>query len=276
MGVRCPSRAAAPWLPSSGPGIREGTGMNALLEGALDLLRFGWSMLPIQPRGKTPLVSWAALQGCAAEEEVVRAWWKRWPDANVGVVTGPVSDIVVVDVDGAKGAASLKEAGLALPQTVSSATGRGWHVFFKHPGWRVPSRAGLLPGVDVRGDGGNVVAPPSVHASGRVYSWVRGRGPREVELAELSGQLCELLKGAPLREGTILAGDGFLEGVAEGERNNRAAALAGLFVSRGFTRTQTTRLLLLWNSQNRPPLDEGEISRVVTSIASRHAKRSLE
>lgn len=251
--------------------------VNALLDGAIGLLRFGFSVIPIQPNGKAPLVSWAVYQGASAVEEVVRSWWARWPDANVGVVTGAVSGIVVVDIDGEKGLASVKAAGLELPRTMCCTTGRGIHVYFKHPGWRVPNRAGVLPGVDVRGDGGFVVAPPSVHPSGRRYSWYKGCAPpHEVTLAELPARLCELLKGAPVVARGGASGAGFLEGVAEGERNNRAAALAGLFIAHGFTASQTATVLHLWNARNTPPLDDVEVNRVVRSIAARHARRVLE
>lgn len=250
--------------------------MTTMLDGALNLLHFGWSVFPVEPRGKHPLVSWAALQGASAEEETVREWWRRWPWANVGVVTGAFSDIVALDVDGPQGVESVRSAGLQLPRTVSSRTGRGWHLYFRHPGWQVTTRSGILPGVDIRGDGGCVLAPPSVHSTGRVYAWSKGRGPREFPLAELPPRLADFLKSATAPPCAAAGGGAFLEGVTEGRRNERAASLAGRFIARGFTPGETREILRLWNAKNEPPMADEELSAVVNSIAKRHASRVTE
>jgi hypothetical protein len=129
----------------------------------------------------------------AAGIEQVQRWWRRWPDANVGVVTGAVSDLVVLDVDprhgGGESLAALEGAHGALPRTVESLTGGGGqHLYFRHPGTRVPSRS-IAPGLDIKGDGGLVVSPPSGHVSGRVYAWESGCAPGEAPLADLPGWL---------------------------------------------------------------------------------------
>jgi Bifunctional DNA primase/polymerase, N-terminal len=107
----------------------------------------------------------------------VRRWWQRWPLAGVGLVTGTRFD--VLDLDGTQGVEALRAA---LSQRdpvehsgpVARTGGGGWHLLFAPTG--LGNRVGLLPGVDWRGRGGVVVAPPSVHASGRRYAWARPLG----------------------------------------------------------------------------------------------------
>lgn len=118
--------------------------------------------------------------------DIVRSWWRRWPGANVGIATGlEGSRIIVIDVDGPQGRASLaslQDKHGHLPHTLTSRSGRadgGQHLFFKVPDTqdisKLTNRSGsvLGLGIDVRasGGGGQVVCPPSIHASGRRYAW---------------------------------------------------------------------------------------------------------
>ncbi|MGZ8733984.1 MAG: bifunctional DNA primase/polymerase, partial [Acidimicrobiia bacterium] len=117
--------------------------------------------------GKHPRVRWERYQVVRAAESTVRRWWQRWPDANVGVVTGSVSGLVVVDVDPRHGGdatlADLEAREGRLPPTVEAFSGGGGlHLYLCHPGSAVPSGQ-LGPGLDVKADSGLVVAPPSRH-----------------------------------------------------------------------------------------------------------------
>lgn len=125
----------------------------------------------------------------AADAEVLRRWWRRWPEANVGVVTGAVSGLVVLDVDPRNGGdgslAALEFVHGALLPTVEVLTGGGGrHLYYRHPGTTVAGRP-VAPGLDVKGDGGLVVCPPSLHASGLRYRWAPNRAPGEIPLAPL-------------------------------------------------------------------------------------------
>jgi putative DNA primase/helicase len=125
--------------------------------------------------GKHPRISsWktAATDNAA----IIRQWWAHWPDAGIGLPTGEINRIVVVDIDGADGEQSIADAG-GLPAAPTVITGRGLHVYFSAdsaPTMR--NAAGLRPGVDVRANGGYVVAPPTLHVSGPRYAWVEGLG----------------------------------------------------------------------------------------------------
>ena len=158
----------------------------------MDYRAAGWSVVPLRPRHKRPLIGWERFQHELASSATVTKWYRRWPDANIGVMTGEISNLVVLDVDPNHGGdASLDrlERQLApLPVTVQATTGGGGrHLYFAHPGALVRNRAGLAQGIDMRGDGGYIVAPPSVHPSGRRYAWVPGRSPAEIMPAALPG-----------------------------------------------------------------------------------------
>ncbi|MGH9067153.1 MAG: bifunctional DNA primase/polymerase, partial [Acidimicrobiales bacterium] len=125
---------------------------------------------------KHPRVAWRHLD--RLDPAQVQAWWRRWPSAGIALRTGQVSGLVVVDVDpGHGGSASLDaltEGYGPLPPTLSVSTGGGgWHHYFAAPGLALPNDAGrvLGAGLDVRAEGGIVVAPPTRHLSGQRYAW---------------------------------------------------------------------------------------------------------
>jgi hypothetical protein len=164
------------------------------MKAALDYARLGWSVIPIEPRGKRPLVRWQVYQHRHPDATEVAEWFRRWSDANIAVVTGVVSGLVVLDLDPPHGGdASLQELERKhgpIVETVEARTGGGGrHLYFAHPGEMLHNRVGLAPGVDLRGDGGYVVAPPSVHASGEPYRWERS--PDVCHLAPLPDWLSE-------------------------------------------------------------------------------------
>lgn len=129
--------------------------------------------------GKHPRTR-SGLKDATAREAVLQVWWQKWPDANVGIATGARSGLVVLDVDarhdGMDALSTLLRRHGELPNTLTAATGGGgFHLVFQHPGEGIVIRnaAGLdgLPGLDLRGDGGYIVAPPSLHKSGERYGW---------------------------------------------------------------------------------------------------------
>lgn len=166
-----------------------------LLVDALAAAERGWSVLPLVPRGKAPLGRLVSrgVKDATTDPDRIRKWWRREPEANVGVATG--GGLVVVDIDegGEKSVRQLEANHGPLPPTVESVTGRGRHLFLRvDPGQRVPCSAGKLgAGLDVRGDGGYIVAPGSVHPSGAIYEW--RTAPDEAPLAPLPAKWLELL-----------------------------------------------------------------------------------
>ncbi len=247
------------------------------LDSALAYVRRGWSVIPLWPREKRPLIPWARYQHGRADATEIREWFHRWPAANLGIVTGAVSSLVVLDVDplhgGDESLRALEEAHGVLPRTIAAITGGGGrHIYFAHPGGLVPNKVGLATGIDLRGDGGFVVAPPSIHPSGRRYAW---RAPDVPALAPMPPWLLQLVLESGYRPGHTLAHWRRLvnQGVAEGERNTSVASLVGHLLWHGIDPTVVLDLLLCWNATRcRPPLPEDEVARTVESIMRLHVR----
>jgi hypothetical protein len=110
-----------------------------------------------------------------ADLALVRRWFTQKPYANVGIVTGEISAVVVLDADGEAGVTELERRGYPTTWTARSSFG-GLHLYLRHPGYLVGNRK--IAGIgDLRGDGGLIVAPPSLHVSGNRYEWLPGRSP---------------------------------------------------------------------------------------------------
>jgi hypothetical protein len=142
-----------------------------MLKAALGYAQMGFAVFPCAPRGKTPLVK-RGFKAATRDEAQIHEWWTRWPDSNIGIATGTASGLLVVDIDsldGAKHLGELAEQFGKLPRTARVVTGKGYHLYFCLPAscGRVPNSA--ENGLDIRGDGGYVIAPPSVHEGGSRY-----------------------------------------------------------------------------------------------------------
>jgi putative DNA primase/helicase len=177
----------------------------ALLNAALAYAAAGWPVFPCNPtqdapgtpaakrRGKKPLVAGAdkdehgnkiektgGLWRATTDKTLIRAWWKKYPKALIGVPTGARIGLFVVDLDPRDGEsveavrARLEEAVGVLPYCPISVTqSGGWHLWFKNPEGDLPhNSAKRIAGVDWRGEGGYVIVPPSTMSDGKAYSWL--------------------------------------------------------------------------------------------------------
>lgn len=131
-----------------------------------DLRRRGWSIFPLKPGSKEPAISWKRYQFEYALPDEISNWAAT--NCNVGIVTGAISRLVVLDCDTV---AAIDEAeALGVAGTLTVGTSRGRHFYFDHPGGEVRNLAKFRPGMDLRGDGGYVVGSGSVHPDGSLYS----------------------------------------------------------------------------------------------------------
>jgi hypothetical protein len=161
---------------------------------------------PCSNIGKHPRTE-HGLKDATTEPDQIRAWGERWPDANIAIVLGAPAGIFAFDLDrhcaeqdGIDGFADVcRELGVAIPDTPVQLTGGGGQqVIFRHPGPHVSigNRTGanaLRPGVEVKGDGGYIVAAPSMHRSGRHYCWEASSHPLEVHVADCPPELLRLV-----------------------------------------------------------------------------------
>jgi hypothetical protein len=262
---------------------------NALERAALEYIGRGWSVIPlrftgsVEDRKKPLLPTWLEYQQRIPTDAEVKAWWKKWPAANVAIPTGKVSDLVILDMDGPNCSELFRQQKIHLPKTAAVQTGKGYHVYYRHPGnsQTIANRVALLRDgagsqVDIRGDGGFVVAPPSVHGNGRVYQWAI---PPTEAIAPLPDEVVALFVREQDESGRVTGKDWVsevIDGVADGQRNDTAASLAGYFLCLTKCHEESAYFALrAWNALNKPPLSDKELRNVVTSIAARE-RRKLE
>src|SRR5215813_4937010 len=162
-------------------------GAEEAAEAALAVVRaLGVRVFPCAPRrlgnakAKTPLVkNWSHVATSDAAQ--IRAWWSKWPDALIGVPTGSASGFFVADKDvkdgknGIHDMHRLEEANGRLPQTPQAQTPTGGeHDYYRMPDEEIRNSVGVIaPGIDIRGDGGYVIVPPSALPDGSLYRWLR-------------------------------------------------------------------------------------------------------
>jgi hypothetical protein len=164
----------------------------------------------------------------------------------------------------------------ALPDTVRARTGGGGlHLLFRHPGGTqaIPNAVGLRPGIDIRGDGGYLVVPPSRHASGREYEWERA--PEDTELAPLPAWLARLVTqpGSRDRAGDVASPQWITEalrGVVEGQRDDPCTRLAGYLLGHQIPADIVTVILTdTFGRRCEPPFPPADVEKCVQSIARR-------
>ena len=210
------------------------------LEAALSMARDGLAVLPLHTplaggcscrkrqdctaAGKHPRTS-HGLNDASRDEETIRGMWEQWPDANVGARTG--NGVIVLDIDADKNGFESLQALSAeigpLPQTRTAKTGGGGeHRYFSAPaGIEIRNSAGRLgDGLDVRGDGGYVVAPPSLHVSGSHYEWTGDIAA----VAQLPEAWIDVLLGHPVPSTVVSSG----EASASATSSHETGALADL------------------------------------------------
>lgn len=178
--------------------------MSTLAETALAYAERGWPVFPLRPGEKVPLIAKAeggnGVHDATTDVAQIRAWWEIEPEANIGLACGTAHLVLDVDYtdffaekpDGATSLTALQQRFGKLPDTVRQYTGgMGWQFFFQ-PDERIRNGVKILPGLDTRSAGGYVVAPPSLHPSGRHYRWLAG--PDEAELSPAPAWLIALLE----------------------------------------------------------------------------------
>ena len=232
-----------------------------MIKAALDYSKKGWKVFPCVPNGKIPLTR-NGFKDSTINDRMITNWFETAPRANIGLVTGPDSGFFVLDVDAKSGGLDSLENLIELhgdidTYTVKTGSG-GLHFYFKYPESGVRNRANLLPGIDIRGDGGYVVAPPSKLFKGD-YSLIK-----DSALTYPPEWLLKLLE-EPAR--VLKTGDSEASDVPEGGRNDFLARLAGSLQRKGLTPESISQVLHLENEQKcNPPLPALEVDRIVESI----------
>lgn len=241
----------------------------SMYHAAMEYIKLGLAVFPLEERGKRPKTR----NGCkdaTIDAAQVKAWWQQWPNANIGIATGSKSGkIFVIDLDidenkGIDGYHTLedwqRENG-RFPDTWMSITGRGgYHLYFKSD-QEVRNRAGIIDGVDIRGEGGYVVAPPSIHSNGRRYEWEYP--PEELPLAKANNTVEYFLE---IGNDKYTNKFSMPDIVNSGERNTMIFRFACMMQAKGVSDDAIFAATIAENqSKCNPPLHEKEVRTLVNS-----------
>lgn len=214
------------------------------------------------------------LNDATTARRTIAAWWSKWPDANIGVATGAVSGLFVLDVDPRNGGDDSLDLLISqhgpLPDTVEVLTGGGGrHIYFAYDGVEgiKNSSSKLDPGLDIKTDGGYVVAPPSMHISGGRYEWEASSHPSDETLAPppkwLVDALTETTGSPPSSDSGSATGDRIdpaviLAGVPEGERDDSIYKYACSLRARDVPQSEAEVLVLTAAAACTPPIPIAE------------------
>lgn len=239
------------------------------LQHALNYLKQGWSVIPIKPGSKLPsIASWKEYQTRLPTEAEIRKWWKATPSANLALVCGKISGVIVVDIDPKSGGTT---EGLELPPTLSSRTGGGGqHLFYRWNKDVIGAKVGVRAGIDIRSEASYVVIPPSLHASGNTYEWINEGDAIE----EPPKWLYREDEATPKTDWQTF----FAENKEKGVRNMSATQLAGKIlyeISPELWDTLGYPLFNQWNKDhNTPSLPDKELRTIWESIKKTHIKNN--
>jgi len=208
--------------------------------------------------------------------ETIQRQGALWEAMNIGIAPGAESGVFVVDEDEPGALDALEARYGKLPETVAarSGSGRGRHLYLKHPGFKIGNHVkSVAAGIDLRGDGGFIVAPPSLHVSGGRYEWVSGRAPGEVPFAEAPEWFLDLIRGAG--GGRRWERDPRLDEVEEGgaihegERNTVLFKYGASLRAQGYSREKIADALKRINDEQCEPgpLPDDELETIINSAS---------
>lgn len=249
-------------------------------EDALHLARRGWHVFRVnvfvngrctcragrncESPGKHPLAfGWEAEATC--DETTIRRWWPDGCLLNIGIACGP-SRLGVLDIDPAKGGweslRELEERAGPLPETVTALTGGGGeHRIFDASRLSVATKTDVMPGLDIRGIHGLIVAVGSVHVSGRRYEWEVSHHPDDMAPATIPLRIWELAQQRTERAEPLP------EKIEKGGRNAWLFSAAGTMRRRGMGREEILAAITVSNRLRcAPPLDTAEVEKLVESV----------
>lgn len=264
---------------------------NLLLDSAIGYAKLGWSVFPLKPGQKTPLIKWSVCQNKPLTEKEIIKYWTKWPKANIGMATGEKSSVIVIDIDSVHGEEVYRAEFNNIHETIRQKTGKegAMQLFFKHPkdGYRYKNTVRTLEDIDTRGDGGYVVLPPSIHPNGKQYTWIIN--PIEMGLDDLM-DLPKNVKALFDNNGETIFGQTYkrkpknpdwlaeaMMGVGKGARNDTCARLCGYYLHEmGMDYDNIMRLMELWNDRNDPPIEYKELKKTIDSIFTREGTHCME
>jgi len=234
----------------------------SMLDAALRYAQMGWYVLPLKPNSKEPAIkAWPTKASTKADQ--IRYWWKKWPDANIGILAGKKSGLFVVDIDPKNGGdasiSNLLNNHNQFPETATQKTGSGGsHILFAYPDEPVKTRRGYPgEGIDICSDNSYIVAAPSIHPNGNTYQWT-------IDPKSLSNPPEWLVDLLHKENKQLINHDGVIK---EGLRNDQLFRIGCSLRSQGTNKRDMGFELHRINTyQCDPPLPDDEVNLIIDSI----------
>jgi len=252
--------------------------MQANIQAALTYAERGFSVIPIRS-DKKPFIKWEHYQTTKATQEEIILWFTKWPSAMIGIVTGEISGVLVIDCDNEEAYQRIQEL---LPEgflTAIAKTPRGYHIYLVYPaGQQIGNAAGIIPGVDVRGQGGYIIGPPSVNAEGKAYAWLPGLSIDDVALAPLPCELTRALFNNNINkyyrghDDTLTTSADFF---TAGRRDEDVFSLANALVKSKLSEKYIRQVVEIVASNCNPPFSSEEARLKIQSAIERAARREV-
>ncbi len=264
------------------------------LQAALDYARHGFSIIPCRP-DKKPYLPWIEYQKRRATTDEIRGWWGKWPFAMIGIVTGEISGILIIDCDTREGYEAIQRL---LPDALLIPVGRtprgGWHLYFLFPkDCKLTVGAGIMPGVDFRGEGGYIIAPPSINGEGKGYTWQEGLALGEVEPASMPSVLQNAVnKNDALKNNNVLYRGGEVNSevsdfnrlqvtssdfkmFTDGRRDEDLFHVANCLLKGHAKPEEAYKVLEILAKNCTPPFPKNEITSKIQSAMQREERREI-
>jgi len=263
------------------------------LEAALKYrFEYNWSVIPLSPNSKVPPKGFEVIpfRTRLASEDEIKAWWSENPNYNIGIITGKLSNLLVVDHDKYKPEYSEDEALKYIPDSVITPTTKspqgGDHQYFIYPDENITIGAALLPGMDYRGEGGYIVAPPSINGNGKSYEWVIS--PKDTEFANAPSQVIDLLKSSSSISSNLLYTQGLTNNILKdvkdvktcyifshsGSRDQDIFHVANTLKKGGASNDELHIILNILAEHCDPPFPRSEVELKISSAIDRVSRKT--
>ncbi len=253
---------------------------NIKLTSALEYQRFGLSIIPVA-NDKKSLIAWQKYQHKKADKEKINSWWAQWPDANIGIVTGIISGLAVIDIDTEEG---HKEIQKYIPDSITmpvvNTPSGGKHLYFSCPDEKLTNNAKVIPGCDLRANGGYVLAPPSHNGAGGRYTWQTGLSISQASISALPEAYINYINNNSLYKRkkdpcslSSTKSKNVHKMFSQGSRDNDIFHAANCLIKGGMHREKTLQVIEILAKNCFPPFPESEIPIKIKSALDRSQRR---
>ena len=241
-----------------------------MLNEAIEYAKKGWKVFPLKENAKAPATS-DGFKSATTDIEQITKWWKQNPKYNIGIATGQQSGISVIDIDGKEAMKALTDNGITdSPETLIHKTIKGFHyILLYNPIY--PQGAGFLEKLDIRNEGGYIVAPPS-EIDGQKYSVYKDKDVSTWDSLsqffrsyDSQNRQRDVSENKTVPEQPTWVTEYLTEGVPEGQRNDAGIRLAGYFRKKGIAEDMTIAIMQQFRERCSPPMKESELLNIVKS-----------